>query len=339
MRVLITGGGGFLGSAITRKLLQRGDDVVILNRGHYEELTTLGAEEVQGTLTDAAVVLDAAAHCDAVIHTAALAGVWGPAAEYEAINVLGTRHVLDACRALGITRLVYTSTPSVVHAGGDIEGGDASLPYPDHFETAYPETKARAERMVLEANGTNLPTFGPLATVALRPHLIWGPGDPHLMPRVVARAKAGRLRLVDGGEKLIDAVYVDNAADAHICALDALAPEARCAGRAYFVSNDEPLPQRAFINGLLRANGLPPCTKTIGAGTAYAVGAVLEAAYRLVGARNEPPMTRFVANQLATAHWYDVSDTKADLGWTPVVSMAEGMRRLELARRRHDATG
>lgn len=328
MRVLVTGGGGFLGSAITRKLLERGDEVVILNRSHYEELTTLGAEEVQGSITDSGVVLDAAAHCDAVIHTAAKAGVWGAASEYEAINVTGTENVVNACVSLGITRLVYTSTPSVVHNGGDIEGGTSALPYPEHFETAYPETKARAEQLVLGANGTELPTFGTLSTVSLRPHLIWGPRDPHLMPRVVSRAKAGRLRLVDGGEKLVDAVYVDNAADAHICALDALAPDARCAGRAYFVSNDEPLPQRELINGFLKAAGLAPCNRSIGGGTAYAVGAVLELLFRAVGAKSEPPMTRFVARQLSTAHWYDVQDTREDLGWAPRISMADGMRRL-----------
>jgi nucleoside-diphosphate-sugar epimerase len=239
--------------------------------------------------------------------------------------------VLDACRARGIQTLVYTSTPSVVHTGGDIEGGTSALPYATHFETAYPETKAIAERMVLEANGTALAQGGVLSTCALRPHLIWGPGDAHLLPRVLDRARSGRLRLVGGGAKLVDAVYVDNAADAHIAALDRLAPGAACAGRAYFVTNGEPWPQREVINGFLQAAGLPPCERSISMTAAYRVGAVLELVYRTFGITREPPMTRFVANQLGTAHWYDISDIQADLDWSPAVSMAEGMRRLREA--------
>ena len=326
MRVLVTGGGGFVGGAIVSQLLARGDEVVSFARGDYPALAALGVRVVRGDLADAEAVHDAASGCEAVFHVAALPGVWGPAARYEAVNLRGTENVLAACAAHGIQRLIYTSTPSVVHAGDDVEGVDHTAPYAEHFLTHYPRTKAAAERKVLAAHGAGL------HTVALRPHLIWGPGDNHLIPRVISRAQAGRLRLVGGGLKKVDASYIDNVADAHLAALDALTgPDAPCAGKAYFVANDEPRPQREFINGFLAAAGLPPCTKTISPGAAYAAGAVLETVFGMFGVKSEPPMTRFVARQLASAHWYDLSATRRDLGWAPRVSVDEGMRRLAAA--------
>lgn len=322
MKVLVTGAGGFLGFAIARMLVERGDSVVSIQRNHYDSLAALGVEQQQGTLANDEAVMRAATGCDAVIHVAAKAGVWGKYQDYFASNVEGTRNVLKACQHLGISRLVYTSTPSVIHAGGDVAGADESLPYPDHFETAYPETKAIAEREVLAANSEYL------STVALRPHLIWGPGDNHLFPRVIDRARKGRLRLVGGGESLVDTVYIDNAAHAHLLALDRLRPGAACAGKAYFITQGEPVPQREMINRMLAAAELPPCTRTISPGMAYFAGAVLETAFKLVGAQNEPPMTRFVAKQLATAHWYNIEGARRDLGYAPLVSFDEGMERL-----------
>ncbi len=321
MRALVTGGGGFVGKAVLRRLLDRGDTVVSFARGDYPELRALGAETVQGDLADADAVRAAARGCDVVFHVAAKAGVWGPRLDYERANVLGTHHVLGACRDAGVPRLVYTSTPSVVHAGGDIEGADESLPYPAHFATHYPRTKAEAERAVLAANDPDL------ATVALRPHLVWGPEDNNLVPRIVDRARRGRLRFV-GPPKKIDTVYIDNAADAHLLAADHLAPGAPCAGRAYFISNGDPRPGDEIINGILGAAGLPPVTRRISPRIAYAVGALLELLYGLVRARAEPPMTRFVAEQLSTAHWYDISAARRDLGYAPTVSIEEGLRRL-----------
>jgi nucleoside-diphosphate-sugar epimerase len=321
MRVLVTGGAGFLGSHIAAKLVARGDDVVSLQRSAVTA-TSERMTAIAGDIASPEVMTEAAKGCDAVIHVAAKAGVWGSRESYERPNVLGTENVIAACLHNGVQKLIYTSTPSVVHTGGDIEGGDESLPYAEHFATHYPETKAVAERAVLRANGLAL------STTALRPHLIWGPGDPHLCPRVVQRAKAGRLRLVDGGQKRVDAVYVDNAADAHINALDRLGPEAACAGRAYFITNDEPLLQRDLINGFLRAAGLPECTKSVSRGVASAAGGVLESLYKLVGATSEPPMTRFVAEQLATAHWYCIDAARRDLGYSPQVTMSIGFERL-----------
>lgn len=321
-RALVTGGGGFLGLGIVRLLRERGVEVVTLQRGEYPAVAAQGAMSVRGDVARLDDVREAARGVDVVFHVAAKAGVWGSPASYVSANITGTENVLAVCRELGIQRLVYTSTPSVVHAGDNVEGVDESAPYATEFLTDYPRTKALAEQAVLAANG---PT---LSTVALRPHLIWGPGDNHLIPRLVARHRAGRLRLVGDGSNLIDGVYVDNAARAHLDAADLLGPGAACAGRAYFITNDEPMPLRDLVNGILGAAGLPPVTRSVPPGVAYAVGATLEAVYGLFGVESEPPMTRFVAKQLATAHWYNIGAARRDLGYRPEVSTAEGLRRL-----------
>ena len=299
----MTGGGGFLGGAVVRALLARGDDVVSVARGDYPALRELGVRTVRGDLADTTVALAAADGCDAVVHVAAKAGIWGTAADFERSNVAATLSVLTACRSLGISRLVHTSTPSVVHAGGDIEGGDESLPYATHFSSDYPRTKAVAERAVLSAADDSL------ATVALRPHLVWGPGDPQLTARILERARSGRLRFVDGGTAVIDTTYVDDAASAHLCALD-------------------PRPVREITNEILAAAGLPPEQRSVPLRAAVAAGAAAEGVWRLLGRSDDPPMTRFLAHQLATAHWFDISAARRDLGYVPQVGLDEGLRRL-----------
>ncbi len=323
MKVLVTGGGGFLGSAIARRLLERGDEVRCFQRSPAPELQQSGAEVVQGTLIDPAVVASATQGCDVIVHTAAKAGVWGSRREYDAINVEGTKNVLEACRNHRIERLVYTSSPSAVFSGRDEDGINESVPYPTHFLAEYPRSKATAERMVLQANDDSL------ATVALRPHLIWGPGDPHLVPRILDRARRGKLRLLGTRQNLVDSTYIDNAADAHVLAIDRLSASAACAGKAYFISNGEPLPMGELINRILAAANLPAENRTVSPQVAYIAGSILEAAYKLLGRTAEPPMTRFVARQLSTAHWFDLSAAKRDLGYEPSVSIDEGMGRLK----------
>jgi nucleoside-diphosphate-sugar epimerase len=322
VRALVTGGGGFVGGAVARALRARGDDVVSIARGDYPQLRELGVETVRGDLGELPDVLSAADGCDAVLHVAAKAGIWGPAADFERSNVLGTSNVLQACRQLGVTRLVHTSTPSVVHAGGSITGGDESLPYSTTFSTDYPRTKAEAERMVLAADGSAL------ATVALRPHLVWGPGDTQLVPRILQRARSGRLRLVNGGTAVIDTTYVDDAVAAHLLALDRLAPGAACAGKPYFISSGDPRPVGEVVNAILAAGGLPPVTASVPLPVAEAAGAAAEALWRLLRRQDDPPMTRFLARQLATDHWFDISAARRDLGYEPQVGVDEGMRRL-----------
>lgn len=327
MRVLVTGGGGFVGGAVVRRLLERGDEVRSLTRSAQPELAVLGVDVRRGDLADPAVVRGAVAGADAVVHVAARVGDWGPAAEFRRANVDGTRAVLDACRAAGVGRLVFTSTPSVVHAGGSIAGGDESLPYAARYDSAYPATKAVAERMVLAADGRDL------STVALRPHLVWGPGDNHLIPGILARARSGWLRLVGDGTALLDTTWIDDAARAHVDALDRLAPGAPCAGRAYFITGGDPRPLREIVNGILAAAGLPPATRSVPFPVALAAGASVEAVWWVTRRRSAPPLTRFLARHLATDSWFDIGAARRDLGYAPQVSVDEGLRRLAVALR------
>lgn len=322
MKALVTGGGGFLGGAIVRQLLDRGDSVRSFSRGDYPALREMGVETFRGDLSDPDAVGDAVDGCDVVFHVAAKAGVWGSYYEYYEPNVVGTQCVIEACQEKDVDRLVYTSTPSITFSGEDQEGVDESTPVLDRFLCNYPKTKATAEQVVLQDNGEGI------NTVALRPHLIWGPGDTQLVPRLIERAKAGKLRLVGDGQKLVDAVYVENAAHAHLLAADKLSRDAACAGKAYFITNDEPWPMAKIINSILDAAGLPPVEKSVSPSTAYWAGALLELSHRIFRKTDEPPMTRFVARQLSTAHHYDISAAKRDLGYAPKVSMQEGMEYL-----------
>jgi nucleoside-diphosphate-sugar epimerase len=320
--ILVTGGSGFLGGALVRALAVRGAKVRSVQRRDVPELRALGVECVQADLSDRAAVERAFAGAEAVFHVAARAGVWGTAQQFHDANVVATDNVLAACRTHAIRKLVYTSTPSVVHSGGDIEGADETLPVPAQHHHPYPATKACAEALVLAANAPGL------STVALRPHLIWGPGDTQLTARVIDRARNGRLRLVGGGLKKVDGLYIDNAVEAHLQALERLAPGAACAGKAYFLAQGEPVPQRELINGMLAAAGLPPCERSLSPRAASLVGLLLEGTWKLFGLAGEPPLTAFVANQLATAHWYDLSAARRDLGYAPRISTAQGLERL-----------
>lgn len=323
MRALVTGGGGFLGGAIVRRLVEDGWAVRSFGRGDYPELAALGVEVVRGYLADASAVARAAAGCDVVFHVGARVGFGGAPAEYCRVNIDGTANVIEGCRRHGVGRLVFTSTPSVVHAGGDLAGADERLPYATRFLAAYPATKAAAERLVLGANSS-----AGLATTALRPHLVWGPGDTHLVPGLLARARAGRLRFVGDGRALVDSTYIDNAVDAHLLACERLGGDGAPGGRAYFVSNGEPRPVADLVNAILRAAGMPEERRTVPFAAAYAAGALAEVAWRLARRSDDPPITRFLARQLATAHWFDLTAARRDLGYTPRVSIDEGLTRL-----------
>ncbi len=322
MKALVTGGGGFLGKAIIKRLRERGDMVRSFSRHAHPALTGMGVEHCRGELADAVAVERAAEGCEMVFHVAAKAGVWGPYEEFYQTNVLGTQHVIDACRRHGIKRLVYTSSPSVVFDGTDMEGVDETVPYPENFEAFYPQTKAEAEQLVLQANDQSL------ATVALRPHLIWGPEDNHLVPRILERGAKGALRKLGSRECLADTIYIDNAALAHLQAGDHLDIGSVVAGKVYFLSQGEPLPLWEVVNRILEAGGLSPVTRSMSPGLAYTLGAILEKAYTLLKLKGEPRMTRFLARELSTSHWFDLSAARNDFGYQPEVSFDEGIERL-----------
>ncbi|NBB93019.1 MAG: NAD-dependent epimerase/dehydratase family protein [Gammaproteobacteria bacterium] len=321
MRVLVTGGGGFLGQAIVRQLVERGDSVSTINRSDYPELGELGVVCHRGDIANRAAVMAAVDGVEAVIHVAAKAGPGLYAPDFVAANVIGTGNVIEACRAHGVSYLVHTSSPSVVHAGGDIDGGDESLPYPDHFPAPYPATKAEAERLALAASSDAM------KVCALRPHLIWGPGDNQLLPRLIEKNRAGRLKL-PAPEKLIDTVYIDNAAEAHLLALDNLAGPATAAGKAYFISNGEPMPVGEMLSKMLEAGGETPRLGSVSPRVAMVAATLVEWFWRATRRRSDPPLSRFVVEHLATAHWFDLSQARRDLGYEPAISIADGLRRM-----------
>jgi nucleoside-diphosphate-sugar epimerase len=327
--VLVTGGTGFLGRRLVERLLAGGRAVTVLARREAPDLTARGVRFIRAPLADPVAVEAACAGMATVFHVAAKVGVWGDPAEFFAANVLGTRAVIAGCRAHRVARLIHTSTPSVVYNGRDLSGADESWPLTTRCPSPYPLTKAQAEREVLAANGTDL------RTVALRPHLIWGVGDPHLIPRVLARARAGKLRIVGDGHNRVDLVHIDNAVDAHLAAEAALGGAGTApgpaAGRAYFITNGEPVRLWDWINDLLTALGERAVTRRIPRAAAYAAGAAAEAAWRILRRPGEPPMTRFVANELAKDHWFDLTAARRDLGYRPRVTMADGMAGLVAA--------
>jgi len=352
--VLVTGGTGFLGRRLVERLLAGGRSVTVLGRTPAPDFESRGIRFVRGSLSDAAAVSDACAGVGTVFHVAARVGVWGRYEDFFATNVAGTRVLLEACRAQGVARFVHTSTPSVVYNGLDLAGDDESLPLTTDCPSPYPLTKAIAEREVLAANSAAL------RTIALRPHLIWGVGDPHLVPRILARARAGRLRIIGHGRNRVDMVHVENAVDAHILAEQALG---RCHplddkprpkseghlgsghlmdddyrrgvdGRAFFITNGEPVVLWDWINDLLRGLGEPPVKRHLSLAAASAIGAGCEFVWRVLSLGGEPPMTRFIAAELAKDHWFDLSAARRDLGYTPRISMAEGTAALIAALKR-----
>jgi len=318
MKVLVTGGGGFLGRRIVELLVERGDEVSFLARGHYPEVEAIGAKGLQVDLCDAEAVSAAVHGMDAIIHVAAKAGYYGPLESYRCINVDGTRNLLDAAERHDVGRLVYTSTPSVIGYAHESENAPRDVPYAEEHWSPYPATKAEAEQMVLAANSPQI------ATVALRPHLIFGPRDNNLMPRVVQRAATGKLAIIGDGQNKVDMTYVDNAAWAHLDALDALTDHtAPHAGKAYFISNDDPVFLWDWLNDFFEELDVPRVKRKISLRMATGIGNIMEWSWKTFKLSGEPRMTKFVAAGLAKSHWYDMSPAKADFGYHIRVPMSE----------------
>jgi nucleoside-diphosphate-sugar epimerase len=338
--VFITGASGFIGGQIAERLITNGRRVRVLARRPLPELEKLGGEVVLGDLESPAMLYRGCDGAATVFHVAGRVGVWGPAEDFYRINVEGTRNVIAACQTAGVQRLIYTSSPSVVYHGGDLAGIDESAPLCTVAPCAYPTSKAAAERLVSEAHSDDL------ATISLRPHLVWGLGDKNIVPRLLALAAMGRLKIVGSGQNKVDVTHITNVVDAHLLAEQVLRtsnPIGYSSGRspggkAYFITNGEPVVLWDWINGLLVALGEPPVTKKISLGAARAAGAACELLWNLLPLRTEPPLTRFVATELAKDHWFDLSAARRDLGYSPRVSMTAGTAELVAWYQGHDQT-
>jgi nucleoside-diphosphate-sugar epimerase len=322
MRALVTGGNGFVGRYIVEQLLARGDRVRVVGRGDYPELRALGAECVRADLAvpdSANALAEAMRGVEVVFHVAAKAGVWGSFDEYYRANVTGTQRVVRAAERAGVPKLVYTSSPSVAFGEEDVEGADEALPYPERYLSHYQHTKALAERYVLAREG--------LAVTAIRPPLIWGPRDPHLLPRIFARARQGRLIQVGEGRNVVDVTYVENCAEAHLLAADRLSERSPLRGRAYFIGQEHPVNMWDFIRELVTRAGYKPPSRTISPKRAVQIATLLETLYRALGVRSEPPLTRLTAVQMARSRWFDLSAARRDLGYGPRITIEEGLER------------
>jgi nucleoside-diphosphate-sugar epimerase len=318
--VLVTGGGGFLGKAIVKKLLMKNLRVMSFSRNFYSDLDAMGVFQIKGDLADSRSVLNAFKDIDVVFHVAAKPGIWGDYSDYHRVNVTGTENVIASCFENNVKQLIYTSSPSVIFDENDMENVDESVPYPEKYLAPYPQTKAMAEKLVRKAAKKGL------RTIIIRPHLIWGPNDNHLVPGILKRA--GRLKCIGRRDDLVDTIYVDNAADAHVWASAALSSNPSLSGNVYFVSQDEPLSKWEMANAFLEAAGLPIIKGHVSAKTAFIAGSFFERIYHFFGIKSEPPLTRFAAKELSTSHWFNISRAKKDLGYYPKISTKEGLIRL-----------
>ncbi len=321
-RALVTGGGGFVGTALVRQLLEHGSEVIVAGRNRYPHLEQLGVCCLAGDIAERDFGERICRGVDTVFHTAAKAGIWGDWKSYKRTNVDGTLNILDGCRKNGVQRLIYTSTPSVVFDRHDIASGDETLPYGRSHLCHYARSKTIAEQMVLSSSDKTL------ATCAVRPHLIWGPHDPHLVPRLLQRGRAKALKIVGSGANLVDITYVDNVAHAHVLAAKSLINSSISAGQAYFIGQERPVRLWDWINELFRDMNIAPVTRKISFPVAFYAGAVLEIFHKLTAKTHEPKMTRFLALQLARSHYFSHKKAMRELGYSPIVSLEEGKRRL-----------
>ncbi len=325
MKALVTGGSGFIGRGVVESLIKRGDQVTVLGRKEYPKLKKIGVKIIQADLANTEAVENACQGVDSVFHIGALTGIWGKWPEYYQTNVLGTQNILSGCRKYEVPKLIYTSSPSVVYSSQDQINIDESTPYPTESEYLchYPKSKAMAEKMVLAANDPHK-----LLTIALRPHLVLGPGDTNLLPRLIVRASKGKLIRVGDGKNLVDLTYIDNVVHAHLLAEETLSPHSSSAGQAFFISQGEPVILWDWIDSFLEKMGLPKAKKSISLTKAKKVGWFMEKIYQIGRLKTEPPMTRFIASQLGTSHSYSINKAKKYLNYKPLISLEEGTQRL-----------
>jgi len=330
MKALVTGGGGFLGRSIVEQLLARKVDVTSYSRGRYPKLIALGVQCLQGDLQETTTTEEACRNMDVVFHVAAKAGHWGPWGEYYRANVEGTANIISGCRKYHVPKLIYCSSPSVIFDNKPQEGVDESYPYPASYESPYPHTKAIGEKLVIQANGDEL------LTVILRPHLIIGPRDNHLLPSLLRVASRGTFPQVGDGRNKVDLTYVEDAARAHLLAADKLERGSPVAGSIYFISQDEPVVLWPWIRNLLSRLGYPPIRLHISHSMARSIGGLLEFIYNILRFGGEPRLTRFLASELSQSHWYDITRAKRDLGYLPQLNMDQVLELIIPAFMRND---
>jgi nucleoside-diphosphate-sugar epimerase len=323
MDILVTGGGGFIGMALIKRLNADGHKVTSFSRREYPLHWALGINSVQADIRNLEDVEEACKGKDMVFHLAAKVGIWGKYDDYYSTNVTGTSHVIEACRRQGVKGIVYTSASSVVFDGSDLEGIDESYPYPDKHRSHYAGTKAQAERLIIGANSENL------KTISLRPHLVWGPYDSHLVPGVLRRASSGRLRRIGDQEHFIDTTYIDNMVDSLVLAAKALETNSEAVGRNFFITNGEPARVWDFINSIIQISGYGPVQKKIPERAAMFAAGFSELSHRIFKIDSEPFMTRFAIREICTNHWFDISNARNILGYEPRVSYAEGFKYLK----------
>jgi nucleoside-diphosphate-sugar epimerase len=320
-KILVTGAGGFLGSYIARDLLKEKFEVHSFSRSLYKSLDDIGVIQHTGHLENYEEIKSALVGKDAVIHCASKVGMNGLYDDFYSANVSGTENLIKAMKELGIKKLVYTSTPSVVFGKDDLINADETTPYPKKFLSKYAETKMLAEKKVIEANGANF------YSISLRPHLVFGPGDLNLIPRLIEARKKNKLKIVGNGKNLVDVLYIENASQAHLLALKALETNPKVRGQCYFIGQG-PVVLWDFINQILKKNDLPPVTKKVHLSIAYIIGALIEFFLHLVGKSNtHPPMSRFIALQLGKSHYFSHKKAEKDLDFHPMISIDEAVQR------------
>ena len=323
MKILITGAGGFLGKTLAKTLQARGHKVINFSRTHHAELDSLGIVTVIGDLAIKRDIIRAVNGVDIVFHMASKVGMWGSYDDFYRTNVLGTQNLIAACKIHQVNKVIYTSSPSVIFGKSSLEGVDESCQYPKNYVSHYAKTKALAEQEMIKANNASF------NTVCLRPHLIFGPDDPHIFPKLIDRAKSGKLKIIGNGENLVDIIYVQNAADAHVLAMDKLCDDStklKVAGKTFFLGQEEPVKLWEFINKILSEYGLKSVSTKVPALMAYIIGGCLEKMYSLMNIQSEPRMTRFVALQLSKSHYFNHQAASEILGYTPKIKIAEAIK-------------
>lgn len=324
MKILVTGGMGFVGHRLASALISKGFEVHVLGRTQYPPRKKLisGLNYHCQDLTQEIPNQNWLRDIKTVFHVAAKAGMGGRYEDYKLANLVATVQLLQTCKSIGVERFIYTSTPSVTFSTDPICDGNESLPYSQEKFSSYASTKALAEQAVLATDQPNR-----MRTIALRPHLIWGSGDPHLLPRVISRHRLGKLKKVGEGKNRVDLTHVDNVVHAHLCAFEAMLTNPTLGGKAYFISQNEPVNLWDWLNEIFAKLQLPHLEKSISYENAYRIGWILENTWNLLRLKSDPPMTRFVASQLAHDHWFSSAAAEGDLHYKPLLTMSAAMEK------------